>query len=126
MTKCFLYIGDAKTELQRLASQSVDTCFTSPNPVFYEPNGRKEIGIGSEDTVGEYIDNLVAIIQTTQISVIETAEAKEAKTGRYLVTDCSTLKLDNGTMIETDPLDVDSCFDFTGDGICEVTRISQV
>jgi DNA modification methylase len=53
--------GDALQILKDLPEQSIDCCFTCPNPPFYE---RKQINnniIGSEVTSNEYIDHLVAI-----------------------------------------------------------------
>ena len=63
-------------------------------------------------------------VQMFGISIINTF-GEDASTGTCLVPDCSSLRLDNGTLIEIVPLALGTCFDFTGDGICEVTRISN-
>ena len=57
--------------------------------------------------------------------IIAVVYGEDASTGTCLVSDCSSIILDNGTLMKTDPLTLGTCFDFTGDGICEVTRISN-
>jgi len=56
MAKHFIYEGDARDVLSsmscKVASQSIDTVFTSPHLFFYEPvRGKPEMGIGSKSTM---------------------------------------------------------------------------
>lgn len=52
--------GDALTELQKLESESVDCCITSP-PYWYLRNYNTDGQIGRELTFTEYIDKLITI-----------------------------------------------------------------
>lgn len=65
MPKYFIYQGDAYDILDKLAPNSVDVCYTSPAPAFYE----KEQGetdpdiLGTEEDTAQYMQHLFAILQ---------------------------------------------------------------
>lgn len=78
MTKYFLYQGDAFRVLDRLQPKSIDVCFTSPTPAFYELDYREnELSInnnvymhdekawllGIEQYSSDYIEHLTAILE---------------------------------------------------------------
>ena len=80
MTSYFLYHGDAFYELERLQANSIDVCFTSPTPAFYElnygesretesANGKvssndgKEWLLGTEQNTADYIERLTAVLE---------------------------------------------------------------
>jgi DNA modification methylase len=78
MTNYFLYQGDAFHVLDRLPPNSIDVCFTSPTPAFYElEHGKNEILldnnvhaheektwlIGGEQNTSDYIERLTAILE---------------------------------------------------------------
>jgi site-specific DNA-methyltransferase (adenine-specific) len=76
----FLYYGDAFHELDRLQPNSIDVCFTSPTPAFYElDHGKneqtslignnvsahsKKVGaLGTEYNTADYIERLTAVLE---------------------------------------------------------------
>jgi DNA modification methylase len=80
MTMYFLYYGDAYHELDRLQPNSIDVCFTSPTPVFYElgygkneeksliennlPAHSEKAGLlGTEHDTVNYIERLTAVLE---------------------------------------------------------------
>ena len=62
---CQLMTGDALTELPKLMPSSVNTILTSP-PYWPAKRAYAGIGIGFEDTLEEYLANLVAIFRETR------------------------------------------------------------
>lgn len=66
MPKFFIYEGDAYNVLDTLAPSSVDVCYTSPAPAFYERWKGKTTEsdvIGTEENTGQYIQHLMAILK---------------------------------------------------------------
>ena len=70
MTKFFIYHGDALQVLDAIAPNSVDVCYTSPAPAFFElqkgspnQNRNRELDIlGTEDDTGKYSQHLLTIL----------------------------------------------------------------
>ena len=66
MSKFFIYHGDALQILDAIAPNSVDVCYTSPAPAFFElqkgsPNRELDI-LGTEDDTGKYSQHLLTIL----------------------------------------------------------------
>jgi hypothetical protein len=59
------------------------------------------------------IDVVLVSVQIFGMLSLSMAFGEDASTGTCLVPDCSSLRLDNGTLIETAPLALGTCFDFT-------------
>ena len=64
MPKFFVYTGDTREVLDKLAPNSVDVCYTSPNPPFFATiNGiTNPKVVGTEENSVEYVDNLLEIM----------------------------------------------------------------
>lgn len=57
-----VFIGDARENLKHLPSECVNTCLTSP-PYWSARDYEHKLQIGLEDTVDEYVGNLVAVFR---------------------------------------------------------------
>jgi DNA modification methylase len=64
--------GDALQILKDFPQESIDCCFTSPNPPFYKKGEINKNVIGSEATSDDYISHLIAIFDEVH-RVIKTA-----------------------------------------------------
>jgi DNA modification methylase len=61
----FLYSGNAYDVLDRLAPQSVNICYTSPNPAFFSllKGIKEEWVIGAEEDTMAYVEHIVKIME---------------------------------------------------------------